>query len=535
MKNVAFILISLFIFAVLFLNPVKSEPSASGTVNGTASLPDSSDWSGIYVTVIGQNNTVVTDASGNFILNNVQAGIVKIQAGKLGYHNAVADTFLLNGETISLALHLSSTINDTGEIIQTPNFTTLISNEGNIGSVNTFVDSSGTGFKWQGVQQLREASLMIGTDSSHVSDAARFILGIAQDNMDHDFQSRSDIIVRTFGPDSTVLITSFDDSRSNLPPGVPSQPLGISIVQESYAFSGPQDNGSLIIKLNLTNRTSSALNNLIIGYFVDWDILPTPDNNRGDVIQVQNQIPGFNGGLPFTSEIAIQRDATSGTKFMAVVPLSQPQFKAARIASVAQEIVPSGQYLGLTEENKYFYMRDRRNGNDATDLGNEEDLATIVSLGGLTDTTYSQNLFTLPPHGQLTAGFAFAGGNDSLTCITNALNAQKKWVELGNQMLIITDVGEEHGNIPAEFRLEQNYPNPFNPLTIINYQLTVSDFISLKIFDVLGREITTLVDKLQQPGYYHVTWDASNNPAGVYFYRLQTSRSAQTKKLLLIK
>ena len=88
---------------------------------------------------------------------------------------------------------------------------------------------------------------------------------------------------------------------------------------------------------------------------------------------------------------------------------------------------------------------------------------------------------------------------------------------------------------PKNYHLSQNYPNPFNPITTISYQIPVDGFISLKVYDILGKEIVTLVDKEQTSGYYDITFNASNLASGIYFYRLQTGNFIETKKMILLK
>jgi len=89
--------------------------------------------------------------------------------------------------------------------------------------------------------------------------------------------------------------------------------------------------------------------------------------------------------------------------------------------------------------------------------------------------------------------------------------------------------------VPSSFSLSQNYPNPFNPTTIIRFQIKDSKTTTLKIFDLLGREVQTLVNEKLKPGEYEVTFDGSNFPSGVYFYKLQAGDFTDTKKLVLIK
>ncbi|HUI31182.1 MAG TPA: T9SS type A sorting domain-containing protein [Candidatus Acidoferrales bacterium] len=83
--------------------------------------------------------------------------------------------------------------------------------------------------------------------------------------------------------------------------------------------------------------------------------------------------------------------------------------------------------------------------------------------------------------------------------------------------------------------MTQNYPNPFNPTTRIEFALPKSELTKLTIYDLLGREVQTLIDRELQAGYYDVNFDASRFTSGVYLYRIQSGNFTETKKLLLLK
>lgn len=85
------------------------------------------------------------------------------------------------------------------------------------------------------------------------------------------------------------------------------------------------------------------------------------------------------------------------------------------------------------------------------------------------------------------------------------------------------------------FSLKQNYPNPFNPSTTIEYSVPSNSFVSLKVYDIQGREVATVINKQQDAGSYITTWNASNVSSGVYFYKLTAGSYTQTKKMLLSK
>jgi hypothetical protein len=106
----------------------------------------------------------------------------------------------------------------------------------------------------------------------------------------------------------------------------------------------------------------------------------------------------------------------------------------------------------------------------------------------------------------------------------------------------VTGINDEKIAKPAAFYLLQNYPNPFNPTTTIKFSGGSASGrtgeparVTLKVYDLLGREVVTLVDERKQPGVYTVTWDAGKVPSGAYFYRLTAGGYTQTKAMVVMK
>lgn len=105
-------------------------------------------------------------------------------------------------------------------------------------------------------------------------------------------------------------------------------------------------------------------------------------------------------------------------------------------------------------------------------------------------------------------------------------NGNYKYYQLSNEVIVGT---------PTKYALSQNYPNPFNPTTTINYELPKDNFVTLKIYDMMGREVASLVNNTQLAGFYTVKFDASKLSSGIYFYKLQANDFTATKKLMLVK
>ena len=130
---------------------------------------------------------------------------------------------------------------------------------------------------------------------------------------------------------------------------------------------------------------------------------------------------------------------------------------------------------------------------------------------------------------------------------TDLTNTELKvLVDIGNDGTIddtlslinqVTGIGEEQGSLlsPNSYNLAQNYPNPFNPTTIINFSIPKTSLVTIKVYDVLGNEVATLVNEEKVQGVYSVTFDASRLASGVYYYQLHAGEYVQTKKMILIK
>ncbi len=108
------------------------------------------------------------------------------------------------------------------------------------------------------------------------------------------------------------------------------------------------------------------------------------------------------------------------------------------------------------------------------------------------------------------------------------------WKRKLSEVIVAVGGGEGDG-IPDCLALFQNYPNPFNPTTNIEYRISNKELVTLKVYDILGRELAVLVDERKAPGRYIVQFDGSGLASGVYAYRLQAGSFVETKKLLLLR
>jgi hypothetical protein len=126
-------------------------------------------------------------------------------------------------------------------------------------------------------------------------------------------------------------------------------------------------------------------------------------------------------------------------------------------------------------------------------------------------------------------------GQPVIGTMSNSTHASKAGMWYLYEHLVVTKVENTLGETPTSFRLEQNYPNPFNPTTTIQFAIPKMSEVTLKLYDVLGRKVATLVEEEMPQGVYKIDFDARDLPSGVYVYRIQAEDFSQLKKFLLLK
>ena len=131
-------------------------------------------------------------------------------------------------------------------------------------------------------------------------------------------------------------------------------------------------------------------------------------------------------------------------------------------------------------------------------------------------------------------GFSFGLTEDLLSFSTDSLKGCFIDGVVYGDTSLITGVNDKPYSV-FNYKLEQNYPNPFNPTTNIRFQIPESGMVTLKVYNILGKEVATLVKEERSAGSYEVEFDASSLPSGVYFYQLKAGSFIKTNKMILLK
>jgi hypothetical protein len=379
-------------------------------------------------------------------------------------------------------------LNPTFRTHDVTNLTVTMTNNGRIG-FNDYPDNKqGVGFVYPagGSNQLFEAGIMIGVSPEKLVDNVR---NTSQQSQDNDFLAQGVFQMQTPGLVSNQDgYTSFTDSIAPA-----ASRLRIRVDEHTYTYADSVNDDYLIVRYDITNLGQTALSNLYFGIFADWDI-GDPQVNRS----------AFDAQRSLT--YCWEENSTS-SPLMGICALD---------GAVGVRALTNGPSLNLERGDKW----DCISGGTAQSTAGPGDMLSAISSGP----------FTLNPGAVKSIGFALIGGGTLAALQINTDAAKAKWNIITG--FISDDPG---GRIPTSFSLAQNYPNPFNPATTVNYEIQYPGLVTLKVFDVLGREVAALVNEFLQPGRRSAQFNGGSLSSGVYYYRLQSGSSMATRKMVLQK
>jgi len=204
-------------------------------------------------------------------------------------------------------------------------------------------------------------------------------------------------------------------------------------------------------------------------------------------------------------------------------------------------------YMSLTCKGTYVFVGTSNGIYVSPDNGSTWNPSYTGSIPIYAMTTYGNNVIAGTNNGVLLTtnngtnwlnknqGFSLPPSVKSFFVSNNYIYAGTSysiWRRLLNDIIYVNLISEY---IPSTYKLEQNYPNPFNPTTNIRYQIQKSGTVKISVYDMLGKEIETLVNEKQSPGTYEVSWNGSKYPSGVYYYKINSDDYTETKKMLMIK
>lgn len=441
-----------------------------------------------FVTVINGTFAVSSLGTLDSVSNAASLFRVYVQTGVPQSHTAVMRLQFTDG-SFTDGQQISFLVNPTYQTHNINAIQATLTNNGRVGFFDFPDNKEGVGFIYNNANHLYEGGLIIGASSTQVVDVVRNDQGSDQQNQ--DFFSNNFYTMTTPGvvshQDGFTTFTDINASSTNR--------LGIQVDMYSYAFSNPLDSKYIVLRYTIRNTGSLPLDNMYAGIFLDWDL--------GDFSKDMS-------AFDVTRSLGYCNDASATrTEYVGIRALDS----AASFRSLVNDAT-----INLSRSAKWDWLSG---GFGAAQAG-PADIHHVISSGP----------YTIQPGSAQTVGFALVAADSSLANLQIVADAAKaKW------KIIRNTVGIEHeGNeIPTSFSLSQNYPNPFNPSTNFEFRVASSEFVSIKVFDMLGREVTILVNEERKPGVYKVVWDASALPSGVYLYRIQAGSFKETRKMILMR
>ncbi|MCK5087984.1 MAG: M6 family metalloprotease domain-containing protein [Melioribacteraceae bacterium] len=347
----------------------------------------------------------------------------------------------------------------------------------------------GTGVEWNGINGLYRAGIVYGTTMAGFANGQSNHYNVSFFDMVNEYSNFTNGFMEETINDVTFNQVSFAAvSDANAP-----NPYGLMVLQKTYSRAGEE---VVFYRYGFVNSTEEIVEGILGGVFFDWDV-GNYESNSGGIATSEHLVYVFEPGE------------------------STPYFGVAAISGLDGGIVSTNNANTEDELRQMVFGCIGEVDDSDPGIGDQRSWAG-TQLGNINvgDTSW--------------VTFAIVAGDDLFGIRDNA-NRAFEIARNANWTDIVIGVNEPIDYTPVDFKLIQNYPNPFNPSTKIEYSIQKSDWVSLKVYDVLGNEVATLVNKEQLSGIYKVEFDASNFSSGVYYYQLRAGDFIESKKMVLLK
>ena len=281
-------------------------------------------------------------------------------------------------------------------------------------------------------------------------------------------------------------------------------PLRIRIIQSTFVWNSTQGEAVQIVEFRIINIGGKQIDSAFVGFFADADVGP---------ISVPNFFQRNCSGYYQSLETGFAEN-----------PIDVPSTPVGVTALTSQPVFQwwNGPNSPSNDVGRFSFLITPAS--DPDQCPSLSDTRFLLGLGPYTIRPSSD-----PNPDTILVAFAIISGLDSQSLQEHAVNAMQLYGDL------VVGVRPTAGEIPGNVSLAQNYPNPFNGQTRITYTVGSPKSAVLRVYDVLGREVATLVDEPKDAGTHSVSWDAAGLPCGVYYYRLEAGSFVETKKLVLLK
>lgn len=393
-------------------------------------------------------------------------------------------TFVPSVDTFSVTF-----IKKLQEIVHTPGDLTAAARYD--GAIGVDVNASGHGITWKGLNGVYTGGLIFGSSTtgkinglipSWENASVGFLTDIVPITNSLSFMSNSDF--------DQITTAKIDDSGA-------STPYGVEVHQMIYTNTGEE---FAIYRYAYVNKSGATLNDFYAGIFVDWDVDGTNyQDNKGGYYPDANIAYQYGQAIPTYFGISALNGA-SGMRVSGYYPDSEEEGRIEAFSYLSN--LP----VNMTEDTPDDYRMF---------------IGSSIGTIEVEDTAF--------------VSFAFVAGDNVVELLANNSAAFAKAQAAGFTDVVLS-AEEETSIIPSDFFVEQNYPNPFNPTTTIRFGLPESSNVSIKVFDILGKEVAVLANnEAFTSGVHTIDFNATNLASGTYIYRIQFGEKVMSKKMLLLK